>query len=298
MKKINMVMINKYHGLSVWTFEDMMLAMQQLLRQAGYDCQITANFVDPDPATVNVLFGVGSYFAHSYEEVAAVARPHNCIIFNGEQLGSSSVLITQEYLDFLARYVTFDWSESNIDDIRHRVPQLRALEMPLFPTPGLCQGSATGWEIQHDLAFYGAVNDRRQRLLDELAQEGVRVKHISGFYGAALANQLLDCRYVVNMHYYETDHLELNRCLRPLSMGIPMISEASTLPSIGDWQDSGIIFTPYEGFGKAVRRILDTPDLHLAAARKAVQYTHRPANADYVRQAMDAALAQLATLPA
>ena len=110
MKTINLVMINKYHGLSIWTFEDTMLALQQLLRTAGYDCQITANFVDPNPNTVNVLFGVGSHFSHPYAEVAAVAQPRNTIIFNGEQLGSSSDLITQEYLDFLSRYVTFDWS--------------------------------------------------------------------------------------------------------------------------------------------------------------------------------------------
>lgn len=298
MKTINLVMINKYHGLSIWTFEDTMLALQQLLRAAGYDCQITANFVDPSPNTVNVLFGVGSHFSHPYAEVAAVAQPHNTIIFNGEQLGSSSDLITREYLEFLSRYVTFDWSESNIDDIRHRVPQLRALEVPLLPSPGLCVANGTPWELKYDLAFYGAYNERRKKLVAELEQEGVSIKHISGFYGAALASQLLECRYVLNMHAYETDHLEVNRCLRPLAMGIPIISEDSTLPSLGDWQDSGIIYVPTEGFGKGVRRVLDTPDQHAVAARKAILFTHRSANADYIRKAMDAAIAELASLNA
>lgn len=296
MQKINLVMINRYHGLTVWTFDDTMRAFQYTLRQAGYQAEIRANFIDPDPAVVNILFGVGSVFSHSYEELTALAAPRNVIIFNGEQLASSSVLITEEYLQFLTRYVVFDCWESNLRDVEHRV-QLRAFEMPLFPTPDLGQSTGNDWQIEHDVAFYGALNARRQQLYDEMLAAGVRIKPIANVYGDALPNHLLDCRYVLNMHAYETSHLELNRCLRPLAMGIPIISEVSTLPLIGDWEDSGIHFIPTAGFGQAVKAILDAPpEVHMTAARKAVQFTNRTVNATYVREAMQRAIAALALM--
>lgn len=289
-------MINKYHGQTIWTFEDMMQALLHLLTQAGYATQISANYLDPD--AVNVLFGVGSRFSHSYEEIGQFAQAHNCIIFNCEQIDSASVLITPAYLDFLARYVVLDWCQSNIDAMVRKKTggQKKIFELPIFPTPNLSVSFNTQWDIGHDLAFYGALPARRKKLVAELEREGVTIKHISGFYGQDLADQLLDCRFVLNLHAYETDLLEINRCLRPMAMGIPVISEVSTLPVSGDWDDSGIIFVATAGFGATVKRILSMPDRHIVAARKSVQFSNRPANCLKVKAVMDGAIAELAAM--
>lgn len=295
MQKINLVMINKYHGQTVWTFEDMMLSLLQLLLNAGFDTKITANHLDPE--AVNILFGVGSVFSHSFAELEQFAAKHSTIIFNGEQVDSSSVLITQEYLEFLSHYVVMDWCQPNIDAIIRRVPQARQFfEMPIFPTPNLTVANAPEWGIKYDLGFYGALPPRRQKLIDDLEREDISIKHISNFFGNALNNQLLDCRYILNMHAYETDLLEINRCLRPMAMGIPLISEASTLPASGDWDDSGIQFAPTEGFGRAVKRILSDPDNHVVASRKAIQFVSRRSNAVKVKAVMDSAIAALAAM--
>jgi hypothetical protein len=295
MQKINLVMINRFHGQVAWTFEDMMSALLHLLNAAGYDARITANHLDPH--AINILFGVGSMFSHSYEEIAQFSPAHSTIIFNCEQIDSDSALITDDYLNFLSRYVLFDWCQPNIEAIRRKIALRHPLfEMPLFPTPNLSASSATAWNIDYDLGFYGALPTRRKKLLAELEQAGVSVKHIFGHFGQALADHLLDCRYVLNMHAYETDLLESNRCLRPMAMGIPLISEVSSMPASGDWDDCGIIFVPTDGFGAAVKRIVADPDRHLVAARKAVQFTHRPANALKVKDVMDRAIAALAQL--
>jgi len=292
-KKVNLVMINRFHGQAIWTFEDMMQALLHLLIQAGFDARITANYLDPD--AVNVLFGVGSRLSHSYEEIAQLAQSNNAIIFNCEQIDSSSVLITPQYLEFLSRYVVFDWCQSNIDAIRSKVTPVKGIfEMPIFPSPNLSMSTNAQWDIRYDLGFYGAMPPRRERLIQELECEGVSVKRISGFFGKDLADQLLDCRFVLNLHAYETDLLEINRCLRPMAMGIPIISEASTLPASGDWDDSGIVFVATGGFGKSVKRILSEPDHQIKAARKAIQFTNRPANAMKVKAVMDSAIAELA----
>lgn len=296
MQKINLVMVNRYHQRTVWTFEDTMKTLQNTLLQAGYAAEINANFVDPDPAVTNILFGVGSAFSHSYEEIGALALPRNVIIFNGEQLASGSALITDEYLQFLSRYIVFDCWEANLRDIEHRI-KLRAFEMPLFPTPAMGKTTRTDWQIQYDVAFYGSLNDRRQKLFDEMLDAGVRIKVIQNVWGDALPDHLLDCRYVINMHAYDTNHLELNRCIRPLSMGVPVISEVSTLPVIGEWQDSGILFIPTEGFGRAVKEIIDAPpEVHMTAARKSMQFTNRAANAAHVRETMQRVIAELALM--
>jgi len=297
MQTVNLVMVNRFHGRSIWTFEDTMLALAGLLQQAGYETRITANLIVP--GAINILFGVGSVFSHSYEEVRQFASPEHTIIFNGEQVESTSGLITSEYLDFLSNYVVVDWCQPNVDAILRRAPSCPgAFELPLFPAPGLAPVAPRDWIMKFDLAFYGAVVPRRRAMLDALEAEGISIKYIENVYGPNLSEHLLDCRYVLNLHAYETDLLEINRCLRPMSMGIPVISEASTLPASGDWDDSGIQFAPTEGFAPAVKRILAAPDNCLVASRKTVQFTQRNDNPLRIRAVMERAHAALATVTA
>lgn len=290
--KINLVMINKYHGKAVWTFEDMMRALMHLLLQAGFDAHITVNHIEE--GAVNILFGVGSVLSHAYSDIASAAGTASCIIFNCEQLESSSILVTDEYVNFLSNYIVMDWCQANIEAIKRKVTVARPIfEMPVFPTFSIINAAPRPAELQYDLGFYGGNQLRRRKIIEELRQESISVKLIQNSFGDVLNEKLMDCRYVLNIHAYETDLLEINRCLRPMAMGIPIISESSTLPASGDWDDSGILFAATDGFAKSVKKIMSNQDNYISASRNVIQFTNRADNAARVGAVMQSALAQL-----
>jgi hypothetical protein len=65
---------------------------------------------------------------------------------------------------------------------------------------------------------------------------------LNGHFSEALANQIRDCRCVLNIHFYETGLLETARLLRPVMMGIPVLSEKSVLPRTVSWIRKGVRF--------------------------------------------------------
>ncbi|PIZ21780.1 MAG: hypothetical protein COY49_11975 [Comamonadaceae bacterium CG_4_10_14_0_8_um_filter_57_29] len=78
-----------------------------------------------------------------------------------------------------------------------------------------------------DVLFYGDVNaPRRQSMLKELRKH-FKVRTEGDLFGAALRRAVLSAKVVVNIHYYEGSLLESTRIFECLSLGVPLVSEAS-----------------------------------------------------------------------
>jgi hypothetical protein len=199
---------------------------------------------------------VGSDYTPTYEEIASIATPKNSIIFNMEQLGSTSTLVTNEYRNFISKYIILDYNQHNLD-ILNTTNKCDGYEFPIIPSKKFLFDYQYSNLItkQYDLAFYGILNKRREELIRKLIDHGLTIKVISGKYGSELSSALLDCKFVLNLHYFESAIFEVARCLRPIAMGIPIISEASIIPKITDWSTSGIVF---EEYSKIPNLILET----------------------------------------
>ena len=57
-----------------------------------------------------------------------------------------------------------------------------------------------------DVMFYGYINDRRRRMLDELKERGIEVKEVFDLDAEALAEEINRAKIVLNLHYYEEGH--------------------------------------------------------------------------------------------
>lgn len=244
---IHLAFLKRVADDSPHLFDDTVFALVHLLRRAGVEVHIGYNRIVPD--ALNLVVGAGMPGTPTLAELRQFARPDNTIIFNTEQLGSSSNLITPEYIRLLQDYVVWDYCQDNINALQRRSPDgVRCHEFPIVPP--MEYGVAlrelpTDRQFNFDLAFYGAVDiPRRITILQQLHQSGLRVKIISGAFGQALAGQLLDCKAVLNLHAYDTGLFEISRCLRPIAMSIPIISETSLFPASVDWASSGIAFVP------------------------------------------------------
>lgn len=87
---------------------------------------------------------------------------------------------------------------------------------------------ATPPEKKWDLLFYGDAKSspRRQKMLATL-QKHFKVRVCSEVFGEEMAREIVQARAVINLHYYENALLELPRIQECLSLGVPLVSEAS-----------------------------------------------------------------------
>jgi hypothetical protein len=231
-------------------FDDTVHSVAHLVRLCGAVPVISRNTIDP--TALNILWGAGAHHSPSFEAMLKHCNAGNTIVFNMEQLDSDSPLVGPEYLQFLSHFRVLDYSIHNVKALRKTYPLIRAEEFPLLPAPHFsCDFDGRQSEHQYHFAFYGAMNPRRQSVLEQMQSAGIKIKFIGGKYGKSLADELLGCQAVLNIHAYETSVFETARVLRPIAMGIPVLSESSKLPQLIDWEHASIQFADYNAIAAA-----------------------------------------------
>ncbi|WP_195763660.1 hypothetical protein [Duganella guangzhouensis] len=136
------------------------------------------------------------------------------------------------------------------------------------------------------MAFWGTHNDRRLKLLHFLVSKGRDVRALTGHYGQHLSAAVAQSRLCLNAHFYASGIFELARCLRPLAMGMPIVSETSNLPTLVDWRQSGIFFREYDELAASCDELLFQPELLHYSMRQTQHFLNRPDWAELTRQSM------------
>jgi hypothetical protein len=81
-----------------------------------------------------------------------------------------------------------------------------------------------------DVLFYGALNERRRRVLEDCLARGLRVEHLFGVYGAARDRFIARAKLVLNVHFYPTQIFEAIRVSYLLSNRKVVLSEWNDQP--------------------------------------------------------------------
>jgi hypothetical protein len=204
-----------------------------------------------------------------------------------EQLGGESPLLTSGYFDFLSEYVVWDYNSANPLHVGLRGRPPRAIEFPVSPCQALAgvdrEDSGDDW---FDVVFYGARNARREQLINFLVNSGLRVGWPSAF-GRNLVPYLRASTLVLNVHAYSTAIFETTRVLRPVAMGIPVVSETSVMPASVDWTRSGILFVDYPKLGEACVALLENSRQQLRMARRSIAFCAATDTQGSVREAVE-----------
>jgi hypothetical protein len=245
---INLVMLKLHGYMGPSFFDDSVISVEYALRIAGYQTRISTNTIAIDG--LNIIWGAGTHLGPDLAAIEAVASPKNCVIFNMEQIAGESPLVNKGYLQFLKKYRVLDYNEHNIRAIQAIDSDVKATEFPLVPAPSLGHYAHAQPSEQNgyhfDVGFYGAMSDRRESILDELEARQLRVNRVSGQFGDNLNNAISSTKAILNVHCYSSMIFETARVLRPLAMGLPVISETSAMPSSVNWEESGVFFADFE----------------------------------------------------
>ncbi|MBV5336503.1 MAG: hypothetical protein J0653_00365, partial [Deltaproteobacteria bacterium] len=103
--------------------------------------------------------------------------------------------------------------------------------MPCGFVPELCSELSASHE-DIDVLFYGSMNDRRKKIIDELRTAGLRAEVAFGVYAKTRDSLISRAKVVLNMHFYEPGHFEILRVGYLLANRKAVVSEVNEGESV------------------------------------------------------------------
>ncbi|MCP3890377.1 MAG: hypothetical protein GY702_16130 [Desulfobulbaceae bacterium] len=92
--------------------------------------------------------------------------------------------MTQSYINLLNSYPVIDYSRANIEALsKMAITGVNLCQIGYEPELSSIIGKMAGKEKDIDILFYGSLNERRLKVLEELKAKGVNVVHLFGVYG-------------------------------------------------------------------------------------------------------------------
>ena len=227
------------------------------LCELGYD--VTWNYAQIDAARVNIImFGAASL---KWKDLAHLAP--NCIVVNIEQLVEGGNAFNPIYLEVLRNSYVWEYSELNF----RRYAELgipHASLVPLGYQAGaiLAPPEAQAPPVQDiDVLFFGSLNARRHRLLDEMRERGLRVEAHHSIPAEERSALLMRSKLMLNVSYLDTTRtVELPR------LAVGFVARKAILTEIYDDSElrtelrQGLFGVPYEQLVDTAERLISTPE--------------------------------------
>jgi hypothetical protein len=240
---------------------------------------------------VNILWGAGAHFSQSYEQILKTASPQTTIVFNMEQIALGNSFVNERYINFLSNYRVLDYNINNINALKKLAPEIYSLEFPLVPSAHFSgdyeKAGSFNPNMKRTVSFFGAQSGRRVKILEQIEKKNVSVMKVHGKYGRQLSSAIEESTICVNIHALETGIFEVARCLRPLAMGIPVVSERSQMPEIVDWGASGVMFCESEEIADLCEALISNPFRLIDSIRKTMSFMQAPGLPELARSVME-----------
>lgn len=254
----------------------------ECLAELGHKVRMQTNRIDPD--AIPVVFGV-----HHVGSSGLDKFPSSTILFNLEQLAPGYIWFTEQYLQTLSRFGVWDYSEKNIDYLRDSGVAPTAIHVPFGYSRCLTRIGPAEEDV--DVLFFGRNNDRRGKILLELAIRGLRVLSLIDVWGAERDAWIARSKLVINMHLEDGGQFEIVRVLFLLANGKAVVSEVNPDEPRDKRLHGRFVGVPYDELVDACLHLLSSPD-----ARTSLQGRAAEVSADEDLQALPGirrAIAQL-----
>jgi hypothetical protein len=197
-----------------------------------------------DTSRRHILIG-----AHLLGEKLAYA-PSDAIIYNLEQHTSPQV---RDAAANFKNFTLWDYSTTNVEF--WKAEGLNAIHVPIGYVPKLTR-ILKPEEQDIDVLFYGWMNDRRQHVIDELRDRGLKVVTVHNVYGNERDAFIACAKVVLNMHYRTPGIFEIARVSYLLANKKCVVSEEG----LGDGMFRGaVVRSSYATLGNACENAVASP---------------------------------------
>lgn len=202
-----------------------------------------------------------------------------CVLYNFEQ--RESPLLNNQALDLFRRYEVWDYSASNVAWFAAR--GVRAKHVPIGYVPELKRIQKSPIP-DIDVLFYGLVNTRRRRILDDLKAAGLKVHETFNCYGSERDELIGRSKIVLNMHFYDTGIFEMVRCSYLFANQVCVVSEESV--DVPTELVGAIALVPYDRLTWMCQHLVDDPKGRRRVATRAHEAFRSCDEADILRRAI------------
>ena len=219
--------------------------------ELNQNSKISYNFIDINPKVKNIIFG-----AHLLNDDMINSIPSNTIIFNTEQIESINEIWKRRILLLASKGIVFwDYSNHNLD-LLHTKLNVKGRLFEIGFQSNL-QRIKINDNKEVDVLFYGSLNNRREKIINSLLKNNVKVKCLFGVYGKDRDDWIGKSKIVLNLHYYDSKIFEIVRIFYLLINAIPIVSEVDENTKLNNNYLKGIKSSSYEDIEKNILNLLD-----------------------------------------
>jgi len=200
----------------------------------------------------NIIIGV-----HLLDTKEIPQIPIDTIILNTEQIFSDQTNWNVNIFAWAKKFETWDYSDRNIIKFEEiGAPKVKLLNIGYQPELRRILKSDTK-EI--DVLFYGSINDRRRKIINELSKSGVKIKAVFGIYGKNRDELISKSKIILNLHHYKSEIFEIVRVFYLLTNSKAVVGEVNTTTSVDNHIKSGILPAKYEVLVSTCLELLASP---------------------------------------
>jgi hypothetical protein len=126
-----------------------------------------------------------------------------------------------------------------------------------------------------DVLFYGSINPRRRKILEELLALGVNLKVLYGVYGEDRDHWISRSKLVLNIHCYKTHILEVVRCFYLMINQKAVVCEINDTTVVDPAFRGAITGAPYDKIVNTCMNLLSNDQLRKNSEEEAYQNIKR-----------------------
>lgn len=247
------------------------------LRSLGHESVITT---DGDLAgRQHIVFG--SNLLPSYPLPLA----NDAILYNLEQVDAASNWLRPELMEIFRRHVLWDYSSRNaaaFDVLGVKVARI----VPVGYVKELTRLQLAS-DPDIDVLFFGSMNSRRQKIIDEMRAAGLRVEVVFGVYGTQRDALITRAKLLLNVHFYEAKVLEIVRLSYLLANRCAVLSERGSDPMEDAMIADGVAFADYHHLTQRARELIDDPAERKRLAQRGFELISARPMREYLRVALE-----------
>jgi glycosyltransferase involved in cell wall biosynthesis len=263
MAKFSVVIPN--HDPHLQCYREMALATEWGLEQLGHEV------------------GAGDGFRPIYFGLPRGPIPADAILFNGEQVGTTSLWHHRRLHEIYKRHAVWDYSAANAARYSGY-----GLARPSVVRPGYTPLFAADWSEApkiYDVVFVGSSNHRRDTLLEKITKKHSVLRVPFGVYGEERDRFLASARLCLNIHFYDSAIFEAVRCSYMTLHRLLVLTESSADAEERLW---GITSASYANLADSVDLLLAMPSLFQERLQVQTEASRKVYLLDDLLEAVDA----------
>lgn len=232
-------------------FDDIAYPLYWSFKRLNVDVSMMYNELRRD--ATNILIGLCDI-----PNTPAKVLPRDTIIYNMEQLVQGSKGVNKAYLELCSKFEVWDYSLENIKRFSENYGISNVKYVPLGYCPEMTRIDPD-YPKDIDVLLYGAINDRRKKIVEDLQNAGVNALAFSNLWGLDRDRMIARSKIILNVHYYYPGIQEIIRLGYLWANKKCVVCECNDNTSIHPGYEDACIYAPYDEIVGKVYGLLKAP---------------------------------------